>query len=197
MKKLVVPAFAAVLMCSCTQTATPSAEAPAAAAPASSEAPAAETTAATAEATPKADATAANGAAPAAPSSPGDDAVNKSIDDVLGDHSKYEPVIHAFQQAVASGDKQGVAALVDYPISVNIDGKATSIKDAASFVADYDKFMSPAMTKAISGQKYADLFVNDKGVMFGNGEAWINGVCGDDACKQMDVKVVALQPGGN
>ena len=39
----------------------------------------------------------------------------------------------------------------------------------------------------------AELFVNGKGVMFGSGEAWLNGICQDKECKRMEVRVIALQ----
>jgi hypothetical protein len=54
--------------------------------------------------------------------------------------------------------------------------------------------MTPPIAEAIKRQKYSQLMVNYKGVMFGNGEAWVNGICKDDACKDVDVRVVALQP---
>ena len=199
MNRTLSTALIAVLLCACKPATAPALATDTAAPPATQGTASAATAVASTAAAPPASAVAptAAGTMPAddVGDSAGTDAVNQSIDTVLGDHAKYEPVIHAFQQAVASGDKQGVAALVDYPISVTIDGKATSIKDAQAFVAGYDRFMTPAIARAISAQKYADLFVNDKGVMFGNGEAWINGVCRDTACKDMDVKVVALQPG--
>ena len=31
------------------------------------------------------------------------------------------------------------------------------------------------------------------GVMFGNGEVWLNGICKDDACADFDVKIVTIQ----
>lgn len=122
-------------------------------------------------------------------------AVNQRIDDVLGDHARYEAVIRQLQQAVAAHDAQAVAALVHYPFATVRDGDAIRVEDAAGFVRAYDRIMTPAIVRAIADQRYAQLMVNYKGVMFGNGEAWVNGICKDDACKDVDVRVVALQPG--
>jgi hypothetical protein len=119
--------------------------------------------------------------------------VNAAIDSVLGDHTEYQPVIEAFQQAVADHDAEGVAALVAYPITVKIDGRKKTIKDADAFVEDYDAIMTPGITEAIAKQDYGDLFVRDQGVMFGNGQAWLNGICRDDACDKFDVKVITIQ----
>ncbi|TQM06603.1 hypothetical protein FB548_2975 [Pseudoxanthomonas sp. 3HH-4] len=121
-------------------------------------------------------------------------AVNQAIDEVLGDHARYEAVIRQLQQAVAANDAVAVAALVDYPFSTVREGQPLEVADADAFVRDYDRIMLPAIAEAITRQKYSQLMVNYKGVMFGNGEAWVNGICKDDACKDVDVRVVALQP---
>lgn len=195
MNKSLLITATTLLLCACTQTAStdPAVSAPKDA-PAETAAPPPEPsqTGAQTGAQIEAASPAATDQTVAAPD--GDSATNKAIDETLGDHTKYQAVIVAFQKAVADGDKQAVAALVDYPIGVTIDGKPKTIKDAQAFVADCDRFMTPAIVKVITEQKYEDLFVNDKGVMFGSGEAWINGICRDDACEDFDVKVVTLQP---
>jgi len=192
MRALILTA-AVVLLAACkpapTDTAAPVAATPApATAPASPEAPAPEPGTA---ATP---APAATESVPAAPASDeGSAQVNQSIEEVLGDPAIYEPAIRAFQKAVAAHDAAAVARMVDYPFSVTVDGKPTKIKDAAAFVAAYDKIVTPAIAKVVSEQKYTELAVSGKGVMFGNGEAWINGICKDNECKAVDVRVVAIQ----
>ncbi|CAN4278058.1 hypothetical protein LJR125_000919 [Pseudoxanthomonas sp. LjRoot125] len=122
-------------------------------------------------------------------------AVNQSIDEVLGDHVRYETVIRRLQQSVAARDAAAVAALVDYPFTTVRDGEPLRVADAEAFVRDYDRIVTPGIADAITKQKYSQLMVNYKGVMFGNGEAWVNGICRDNACKDVDVRVVALQPG--
>lgn len=121
-------------------------------------------------------------------------AVNRRIDQLLGDHTRYEPVILAFRKAVATRDAAAVAALVAYPLRVKLGGRAATIRDNHDFVVHYDAIVTPAMAAAIGRQRYGALFVNYQGVMFGNGEAWINGICRDALCKRYDVKVVSLQP---
>ncbi|WP_139093197.1 hypothetical protein [Pararhizobium polonicum] len=122
--------------------------------------------------------------------------VNQSIDQLLGDHTKYRAVIVALQKAVAAHDASGVAALVDYPIGVAVNGKETNIKSAKVFAKHYDGIITPRIAKAITEQKYGDLFVNYKGVMFGDGQVWINGVCHDNECKNFDVKIETIQDVG-
>lgn len=142
---------------------------------------------------------AARSALGVAPALDDDTAVNASIDKLLGDHARYQAVIEAYRKAVGEGDKAAVAALVGYPLKVDLgDGKAT-IADPAAFVRDYDRIVTPAIARAIAAQKYSELMVSSKGVMFGNGETWINGICrqGSADCSEFEVKVVAIQAGAS
>lgn len=152
--------------------------------------------ASTPEATPAGSVADAVPAAPASVAEVVDDplAVNQAIDEVLGDHVRYEAVIRQLQRAVAANDTAAVAALVNYPFVTVRDGESLRVADAEAFVREYDRIMTPPIAEAIKRQKYSQLMVNYKGVMFGNGEAWVNGICRDDACKNVDVRVVALQP---
>ena len=153
-----------------------------------------DTAASTPDAAPAGRVAAAPAAAPASAIADDPSAVNQAIDEVLGDHVRYEAVIRQLQQAVAANDAAAVAALVDDPLATVRDGQSLKIADAEAFVRDYDRIMTPPIAEAIKRQRYSELMVNYKGVMFGNGEAWVNGICRDDACKNVDVRVVALQP---
>lgn len=131
-------------------------------------------------------------AAAAMESTQSDSTISESIDALLGDHVPYQAAIETLQAAVRAADAAAVAAMTDYPITVEIDGRKIAITDQKSFVAKYAAFMTPAMANAITTAKYGDLMVNANGVMFGNGEAWINGICKEDSCATFDVKLVAL-----
>jgi len=153
-----------------------------------------DTAASTPDAAPAGRVAAPPAAAPASAIADDPSAVNQAIDEALGDHVRYEAVIRQLQQAVAANDAAAVAALVDYPFATVRDGQPLKIADAEAFVRDYDRIMTPPIAEAIKRQRYSELMVNYKGVMFGNGEAWVNGICRDDACKNVDVRVVALLP---
>ena len=53
--------------------------------------------------------------------------------------------------------------------------------------------MTPEIAKAITDTRYADVLVNSKGVILGNGEAWITSSCEETASKDAKVKLVTLQ----
>lgn len=202
MNKKLSTALAAVLLSACNKPAPAPVEpavAPAAtesAGPATDSAAVATATDPAAPAAAPADTAAAPQAAPApAADAAGDQAINDSIDNLLGDHTQYQAAFAQLQQAVAAKDATAVAGMIDYPFTATIDGKKTAIKDATAFAAQYDRIVTPAIADVIVRQKYSELFVNYKGVMFGSGEAWLNSICKDKACKAFDVKVVAIQPG--
>jgi hypothetical protein len=124
-----------------------------------------------------------------------DQTVDQQIDQLLGDHAQYQAVFAALQKAVAGHEAATVANLIDYPINVSVGGKRRTIKSARDFVNQYNAIMSPSIAKVVVDQKYEDLFVNYRGVMFGRGQVWLNGICRDKACKAFDVKVTAIQNG--
>jgi hypothetical protein len=119
--------------------------------------------------------------------------VNARIESVLGHAKLFETSIEAFQHAVATGSKEDVAAFIRYPIKVTIDGQTKVIRSPDAFVKQYDRIMTPDIVKAVKDQTYGDLFVNDQGVMFGNGQVWLDAVCIGSKCRQSVVQVVTLQ----
>jgi hypothetical protein len=132
----------------------------------------------------------------AAPARAGDADVNGAIDRSLGDHALYETAIRSFQQAVSDASKEDVAAFVRYPIVVEVNGRKRTIKSSAAFIAAYDQIMTPDIVAAVKSQKYGDLFVNSEGVMFGDGEVWIDGICLDRGCSHFVPKVITIQHTG-
>lgn len=98
--------------------------------------------------------------------------VDASLDGLFGGHASTQRFLEALKAAVAADDRPGVAALVDYPLKTRMGGKAVTVKDAAHFVAGYDKIMTDKVKKAIGRQTYTQLFANWQGVMIGDGEVW-------------------------
>ena len=119
--------------------------------------------------------------------------VNASIETVLGDSAKYGEAFEAIQAAVGAGEAAVVADWVSYPITVREGGDEVIIEGPEDFIAQYDQIITDAISQAVVSQKYEDLFVNADGVMFGNGEVWLNGICKDDTCADFDVKIVTIQ----
>jgi hypothetical protein len=82
--------------------------------------------------------------------------------------------LHHLQGLVASDDREQLAQWVVYPLGVTIDGADTTIYSPEEFVANYDAIMHEGVRGALLNQSPDQLFVNDQGVMIGQGEIWIS-----------------------
>jgi hypothetical protein len=102
--------------------------------------------------------------------------MDSTLDTLFGDHAPYRTFLGDLKKVVADNDKAAVAAMVDYPFQARINGKALKIRDAAHFVADYDKIITAKVKRAVANQSYATLFANWQGVSIGDGEVWFSGV---------------------
>ena len=132
----------------------------------------------------------------AAPAFAQDADFDQAVRDTLsGDPAEYRQVIGAFQQAVRDGDAAAAAALVSYPIAVTVAGDDREIGDADAFAAAFPEIVTPAIAAAVLDQAIGDMFVNAEGVMLGDGEVWVSGVCLDDACARSEVRVITIQSG--
>lgn len=112
------------------------------------------------------------------------------IDSVLGDAAQYEKVFNAFKTAVVGGDRAAVVEEVRFPLNVTGGKKITG---PGEFQRNYEKIITPAVVKAMSGQEFGKVFVNQQGVMIGDGQVWLTGECLDKACARTEVKVSTIQ----
>lgn len=133
-------------------------------------------------------ATPADAASPAAPAA-ADDA-RARIETLLGDAAQYEKVFTAFKTAVVAGDRAAVVEEVRFPLNVSGGKKITG---PGEFQRNYEKIITPAVVRAVSAQDFGTVFVNQQGVMIGDGQVWLNGQCLDKACTRTEVKVITIQ----
>jgi hypothetical protein len=121
-------------------------------------------------------------------------AMDARVERVLGEPSAYRAMVVALKQAVAKQDAAAVAALVHYPLQARIGGKRIEVTDAAQFQAQYAQLMVPEIVRAIETQDYDTALVNQQGVMLGDGQVWISGVCATEDCSDHPApQVVTLQ----
>ena len=123
------------------------------------------------------------------------DDVNAQIDTVLGPHETYQTAIETIQKALAEGNIDGIAGIAGYisfgePLKVN--GEDLVIADEADLNEQFDTLFNDKVVNAVTGQDYGSLFVNQDGIMFGDGELWLTGVCLDDTCADVFVNISAI-----
>jgi hypothetical protein len=105
----------------------------------------------------------------------------------------YRQAFDAIQQAVSEDDAAAFADWVTYPIEVNVAGEDMVIGDAAQFAEHYEDIVTPEIADAVTNQSFNELFVNDQGAMFGDGQVWMSEICDDDACANSEVKIITIQ----
>jgi hypothetical protein len=122
---------------------------------------------------------------------------DRAMDSVLGDHVAYRKAMTDLKQAIAAKDQDAVAAMVRYPMTADVGGQKVKIESPAQFKEYYNTLITPQTAKVITNTHYPFVGFNDQGVMLGNNNVWLDGVCRDTACKKIDVKVITIQPPPN
>ncbi len=113
------------------------------------------------------------------------------------EEAEVSAFFETLKQAVARDDRRKVASLVAYPITVQLDGQPTTLKDTAEFVARYPDLLNEHVKAAVQAAEVNRLFVNWQGVRVGRGEIWFGGVYeGDEAQQTYGIKIVAINTEG-
>lgn len=84
---------------------------------------------------------------------------------------------------VAAGDSLGIAEMVKYPLSVNLDD-ISLILNADEFEENYDRLFTEQVIEVISDTSESNLTLLPEGVRVGHGEIWFNLFCMDAACSE-------------
>lgn len=87
----------------------------------------------------------------------------------------FKRFFQEFQLLVANNDKQKIAELINYPITIRSSGGGGEvIKDTITFIADYDTIFNQTVKSAVKNQNIQQIWRNYEGAMTGNGELWFN-----------------------
>jgi hypothetical protein len=92
------------------------------------------------------------------------------------------------RRGLGTSDRVAVCGMVAYPLRQQ-DG---IVQDAADCVARYDDIFTIPVRRAIGRQQFADLFVNQSGVMAGIGELWFAGSCRTAPCDLDDIRITIV-----
>ena len=97
------------------------------------------------------------------------------------------------QDSLRTDDKEKLASLVYYPITIRFDGNNDKeIQNAEEFIANYEKIVTPEWKDIILSQEPAKLFTNWQGVMVSRGELWFTAVCIDKSCQDAKLYIVTI-----
>ena len=119
---------------------------------------------------------------------------DQAVRELLGDDpARYRAAIQGFQDAVRAGNGKAASAFVTYPIEVEVGGNSRIVRDAADFAAHFDEIVTPEVASRIQDEPIAGMSVSYQGVMLGQGEVWVSGVCLNVMCAGPAIRVVAIQ----
>ena len=99
----------------------------------------------------------------------------------------------AIQDSLRTGNKEKLASLVYYPITISLEGdNDKEIQNAEEFIANYEKIVTPEWKDIILSQEPARLFTNWQGVMVSRGELWFTAICTDSSCQESELYIVTI-----
>jgi hypothetical protein len=109
----------------------------------------------------------------------GDNRTDQDVEDFVNDIQSY----------IKEDNRQQLADLVTYPIKVKIDDKYTEMQNKDEFIKNYDKIFYPKYKEVMSTAYTKYLFVNYKGIMFGENiqNMWINDVILNDGSSKLSI----------
>lgn len=119
--------------------------------------------------------------------------VNARMELIFGASGPFLAAFNAITSAVAERNAAALAPWVEYPLHIAYGDQELVVENADDFVQYYDEIVTEDVMEAVQNQTYASLFVNEDGVMFGNGEMWMTAICRDQACSWTDVRIIAIR----
>lgn len=89
------------------------------------------------------------------------------------DTRRAEQFLLALRAAVHANDRNKVAAMVQYPVRVNLgNGRHRELRTPQQFLAQYDFLFNSNTRGAIDRQVPQCMFARDQGAMIGDGQIW-------------------------
>jgi hypothetical protein len=115
--------------------------------------------------------------------------------DLSRPNTAYRAFLSRLQSAVRAKDRRAIVNLIDLPLRVNFNDGAHTYRDRRSIERDFERIFTPAVRKAILGQRAERLFTNTQGAMVGDGQVWFDQTCPNDACSPPGpVRIKAINP---
>lgn len=120
------------------------------------------------------------------------DEVKERMATLFGDAQPFVQAFEDIQTAILYIDAPLLAEYFPYGEPIRVNGEEVVLESEHDLYARYDELITPTIMNVVAAQTFETLFVNADGVMFGDGEMWISGICSDDSCAEFEVKIIAL-----
>lgn len=101
--------------------------------------------------------------------------LTQRYDELFGTTQEVDSFAAKIRTAVINNDKNWLAEHCSYPLNFHAgSSKAVDIKNKAAFLANYNKYFTPAYRDKLKKANCYNMFSNHMGASMGNGAIWIN-----------------------
>ena len=125
-----------------------------------------------------------------------DDDMDKRLSSFSDDWESYKEFFFDFRNKLKANDLDALSEMMNFPLSVNDGVSKNKIKTKKEFISKFKDIFTSDVKDVVLNQEYKELFVNWKGLMYGNGTVWVSGICAPDSplgeCKDLKVKVITI-----
>ncbi len=98
------------------------------------------------------------------------------------------------QESLRTDNREKLASLINYPIKISLlDESELEIKNAAEFIANYEKIVIPEWKNLVLNQEPTELLSNWQGAMVHRGELWFMPVCLDETCENSQYYIMVIR----
>ncbi|EHD13618.1 hypothetical protein CIN_18100 [Commensalibacter intestini A911] len=118
--------------------------------------------------------------------------MDSQLDGLYGTHEIYHHFFDALKDSIIQRHKDQVAAVIRYPLIVQLNKKQVKIKNKQQFIKHYDQIITPKIEQVVKEQQYVGMLSTYRGMAFGNGEIWFAGLCPKKTCKDHSKTVVKI-----
>ncbi len=108
--------------------------------------------------------------------------VQSRIEAEFGAFDALRNAVDALAYAVSIGDKPSVAALVRYPLTVDLAGEQKVIEDEQAFIASYDDIVTPRLGGTLITENVEDAVIVEEGVAIAGGQVRLMPFCIPGSC---------------
>jgi len=92
----------------------------------------------------------------------------------------------------AKRDRQGLCALVSYPLKVHSMRANHTVGNEAACRNGFARIFTVPVLDAIAGQRLLDIAAGSNGAMIGDGAVWFSGVCSDEHCRKSEIRIISI-----
>lgn len=85
----------------------------------------------------------------------------------INDSISFKKFVKQLKVWSANGAKENIATMLDYPLT------NPEVKDEKDFIANYDKYFSEKVRKALESQKLSQIYRDRLGIRIKDGEIWL------------------------